>query len=262
MAGNKQNLKLGSAWVAYMRQGGPWRWLGYSQDGVGLNYSTEVTDINVDQETIPVMTNVTSETFEVSFPAVEMTQENIALAFPGARIRGGSVDIYPASSVNQATVNGLLLIHPTFGGKPLTDQVDFSQPGYDPAHDILLYAAPTSSMEISMTREDLQKLNLTFKGTPDPLGRLLVWGDPMRNSPITFAPLDLTGDVDDVITDTLAATGGTAPYQYLMSPMPGFSLAADELSFTSATAGTFRNLVFVRDGAGNIAQALVTVTVA
>lgn len=260
MAGNKSNIKIGSVHVAYLKQGASFRWLGYSEGGPGLNYSVESADVFVDQLTTALFTNITGETLELSFPSVEITKENISLAFPGAVIRGNTVDIYPASSVIQSDITGIVLVHPVFAGEPVGDVVDFSDPNYDSSHDIMFYATPTAQMDISFTREDMQHLNLTFRATPDPLGRIMVWDNPMEQD-FDLAVSAMTGAVGTPITESLTASGGASPYTYVVAGMPGWSVSGSTLTFNPTETGEFQTIVYAKDAEGGIAAAIAKATI-
>jgi hypothetical protein len=214
----------------------------------------------VDQLTTAILSTVTGQTLELSFPSVEITKENIALAFPGAKIEGDRVDIYSAASVNQAEQVGVAIIHPVFMGAPVGDILDITDTNYDSSKDIMFLATPSSSMDTSFTRDDMIHLNMTLSGTPDPFSRMLIWGAPF-SSELTFTPADLTGSAGTETSGALAASGGTSPYKYAVAQMPGWSVDSGTLKFTSAVAGVFSTLVYAQDADGKIATKLVTATI-
>jgi len=254
-----RNVKIGSVYVAFLAHGRPFRWLGYSAGGPGFDYSVDQSDMFVDQLTTAIMSNITSETLELTFPSVEMTKENIATAFPGAQIHGDRVDIYPASTVNQADRVGLVLVHPVFAGAPVGDTVSLDPP-YDSTYDIVFLGSPTPSLSTTFTREDMMHLNVTLRATPDPLGRILVWNDPFTQD-FDFEPDDLTGAVGATLTDTLAATSGTPPYSFGVAPMPGWSVDGTTISFKSDKAGVFTVPVYATDAVKDTAMKLITATI-
>ncbi|MDR2528678.1 MAG: hypothetical protein LBD04_06645 [Synergistaceae bacterium] len=271
MAGNKELIKFGAAWLAYKRAGERFRWLGFSEGGVGLAYTTETSDMFVDQTTSPIRTQITSETLEATFPAVESTIENFTLAFPGAVRVGNSLQIYSASTASPASSTGTALIHPVDRGNPAGDFFDPTDPTYDDADDILFDATLIGSLDITYEREGMLHIPLTFRGTPDPMGRLGVIGSPWAK-PFAFADYDLSTTVGSAASQALTATGGTSPYTYAAAQGRGFKLLPDgvTLSFESATPGTYATLVYARDSSppetegaqgGKVALAYVEVTV-
>ena len=272
MAGNKELIKFGAAWLAYKRTGERFRWLGFSEGGVGLTYTTETSDMFVDQTTSPIRTQITSETLEATFPAVEATIENFMLAFPGAVRVGNSLQIYGASTASPANSTGTVLIHPVDRGSPAGDFFDPTDSAYDDADDILFDATLIGSLDITYEREGMLHIPLTFRGTPDPMGRLGVIGSPWAK-PFTFADYSLSATAGAAVTQVLTASTGTPPYTYAVAQGRGFRLLPDgqTLSFESAALGSYATLVYARDSSpaetegaqgGRVAAAYVEVTVA
>jgi hypothetical protein len=269
MPGKKEYVKFGAAWVAYNRSGERFRWLGFSEGGVGFTYETESSDMMVDQTTSPIRTIITGETLTVGFPAVEATLDNFALAFPGAKKVGDSLHIFAASSARPEATMGTVLVHMVDRGNPSGDYFDPTETGYDPTDDILFEASLVGSLDVTYEREGMLHIPLTFKGNPDPMGRLAVIGNPFDN-PFTFANYALTGTTGVPVTQVLAPTSGTAPYTYAIPQSSLFSLNGNTLTFNSDNEGTFATLVYAKDSSpaevtgeqpGKIATAYVEVEV-
>lgn len=207
MAGRKELVRFGAAWLAFKRNNLPWRWIGFSEGGLQVTYNTETTDHFVDQSTSPIKTQITSETLEAVFPAVESTLENFALAFPGSYLRDGTLHIRPASEASTAQSSGIVLIHPVYRGAPVGDIFDPTNTAYDGTDDFMFYASLVSSLDITYGREDMIHIPLTFRGSPDPAGQLGVMGNPLNNNPFEFDHLSLVTTVGTPVSETLAATG-------------------------------------------------------
>jgi hypothetical protein len=260
MPGKKEFIKFGAAWLAYKRSGERFRWLGFSEGGVGLTYETDSSDMMVDQTTSPVRTLITGETLTAAFPAVEATLDNFALAFPGAKRSGNTLHVFAASSAKPEATLGTVLIHMVDRGNPAGDFFDPEEAGYDPTDDILFEASLVGSLDVTYEREGMLHIPLTFKGNPDAMGRLAVFGNPFDN-PFTFSNYKLTGTAGTDVTQALSASGGTSPYVYAIPQSSKFSLAGDILTLDSDAEGTFATLVYAKDAAGGIATAYVEVEV-
>jgi len=55
--------------------------IGYTRDGLGVTKGFETRDIIVDQEDVPVYTKVTGQSLEISTTLVEISLENIKIAW-------------------------------------------------------------------------------------------------------------------------------------------------------------------------------------
>ena len=63
-----RNINIGPAWAYFGAQGSEVN-LGWTQGGIALKVETNTTDIEVDQESEPVMSNITSRLVSVTVPA-------------------------------------------------------------------------------------------------------------------------------------------------------------------------------------------------
>jgi hypothetical protein len=72
------DLAYGSAW------GGNWRDVGYTLTPLTIGYETEVTEVEVEQLTLPVKEIKTKETVTLETTLAEFTQQNLVLAFDGS----------------------------------------------------------------------------------------------------------------------------------------------------------------------------------
>ncbi|URN11371.1 phage tail protein [Streptomyces radiopugnans] len=100
MALNADNVRVGLTGRIYMAPKGTaaptdlttawaaeWRDLGYmSDDGVSLEYSTDVEDINAWQSLSPVRRVLTGVDFTLGFTAIELKADTITLYFPGSSL--------------------------------------------------------------------------------------------------------------------------------------------------------------------------------
>jgi hypothetical protein len=260
MPGKKEYVKFGAAWLAYKRSGERFRWLGFSEGGVGFTYETESTDMMVDQTTSPIRTLITAETLSVEFPAVEATLDNFALAFPGAKRSGDTLHIFAASSAKPETTLGTVLIHMVDRGNPAGDFYVPGESGYDATDDIMFEASLVGALDITYEREGMLHIPITFKGNPDAMGRLAIFGNPFDN-PFTFINYDLAGSSGADVKQTLAASGGSGPYTYAIPQSSKFSLSGAVLTCNADDEGIFATLVYAKDAADDIATAYVEVTV-
>mgnify|MGYP000849207392 CR=1 FL=1 len=80
-----RNINIGPAWAYFGAQGSEVN-LGWTQGGITLKVDTSTTDIEVDQESEPVMSNITSRLVSVTVPLAEYTLEAMAVALPGATL--------------------------------------------------------------------------------------------------------------------------------------------------------------------------------
>lgn len=60
--------------------------MGYTQGGVKLNFDTQSTDVEVDQETEPVLINITKRPITITCPFAEYTLEHLHTALPGSKL--------------------------------------------------------------------------------------------------------------------------------------------------------------------------------
>ena len=65
----------GAAW------GSPWTYIGGTEEGVTVAYSTQSNDIYIEENAIPAITAVTQATFELRFSLSEDTLDSIKLAY-------------------------------------------------------------------------------------------------------------------------------------------------------------------------------------
>ncbi len=83
--GTTKNILVGAASMSLSDDSGTtWKDIGYTQDGVKLEYSATFQDIEVDQELLPVKKVKTSEKISITVNMAEATLENyrIALGLP------------------------------------------------------------------------------------------------------------------------------------------------------------------------------------
>lgn len=71
----------------------PYTEVGYTDDGVTFTYTAETSDIEVEEETIPIDRRLTKETIEVTCNMAESSLANLALAMGGSVKAGNIVNI-------------------------------------------------------------------------------------------------------------------------------------------------------------------------
>jgi len=172
MAGNVQNLNIGPCWV-FWGPSATARDLGYTQGSVKVNVALETTEIEVDQETEPVIDVIKKRTLEVTVPLAEYTLDNLLLAFPGAEIITDAVDptkkklnVKSAAGIDVTTLLDRLKLHPT---KLLIT---------DLSKDVVFPKAfPMGEFELTYDKENVKILELKFKAYPDANGISAIFGD-------------------------------------------------------------------------------------
>lgn len=78
--GTKKNVLVGGATMSTSDDGNAWTEAGYTDDGVTLDYEPAFSDVNVDEELLPVKKIKTGEKLLVSANLAEGTLENYMLA--------------------------------------------------------------------------------------------------------------------------------------------------------------------------------------
>lgn len=75
----------------------PWVNVGYTADGLTKDYSTDQTEIEVDQEVDPIRTIVTKRNITLATNLAQVTAENMVLAFGGGTVTPMDPDTTPGS---------------------------------------------------------------------------------------------------------------------------------------------------------------------
>lgn len=78
--GQKKNVLVGSAKMSYSSDGTTWTELGYTDDGVTVDYEPTFQDVTVDEELLPVKKIKIGEKITVSANLAENTLENYQFA--------------------------------------------------------------------------------------------------------------------------------------------------------------------------------------
>lgn len=133
MGVNSQNLVMGPARLYYAAQGtaepadatvtpdgwltpppAPWTDFGGTEGGVSLEIDTTYTDLEVDQEIMPVGARLTAMAMMVSAKLAEVTQQNMAVALNNITIAGSgsgyiTLDVPVGSSTTQPQYSALII---------------------------------------------------------------------------------------------------------------------------------------------------------
>ena len=80
-----RNVDIGPCWAKFGTEGSEAD-MGWTQGGVKVNFATESTEVEADQETEPIMSNITKRPISVTVPALEHTLEMLAMALPGSTV--------------------------------------------------------------------------------------------------------------------------------------------------------------------------------
>jgi hypothetical protein len=126
----------------------------------------------------------------------------------------------------------------------------------------MFMATLTSELDISFTREDMIHIPLTFNATPDPIGRLAVWGDPFSSDfAITGTALSATGAA--FASGTIAAASANNPV-FAIPNAKGWSLDGTTLKFeldaVPVAEVTYRTFVYAKDENGKVGFAVAKAT--
>ena len=81
-------IEPGSATAAGLSLSSPYTEIGYTEDGVSLEYTVAESDINVEEETFPIGREITGETLAVTCNMAESSLANIDKAMAGAVLSG------------------------------------------------------------------------------------------------------------------------------------------------------------------------------
>lgn len=176
MATNKE-YDIGACRVFFKAPGASVeRDLGDTSGGVTVSVSTETTEVEVDQQLDPVDEIITKRSITVSTPLAEFSLENLAMAFPGAKVIVDGLDstkqklvIASLSGKSARDFAGALRIHPLSADSDSDLSKDFLFP----------FAAPIGGeISVSYTKSDLKTIPLQFKAYPNDDGESLIIGDP------------------------------------------------------------------------------------
>lgn len=77
--------------------GGAYVNVGYTEDGVTLEYSADTADIDVEEETFSIDRVITKETLSVTCNMAESSLDNINKAIAGSSLVGTTITIGPAA---------------------------------------------------------------------------------------------------------------------------------------------------------------------
>lgn len=82
--GDAHPLEVSSATTPGLTLGSPYTEVGYTEDGVTIEYTADTADLEVEEETFPIGRVITKETLAVTCNMAESSLDNINNAMPGA----------------------------------------------------------------------------------------------------------------------------------------------------------------------------------
>lgn len=88
--GTTYTLEPGGTVVAGLSFSGPYTEVGYTEDGVTMTYTPEESDVEVDEETVPIDRVITKETIEVTCNMAQSGIANLNRAIAGA-VQSGNI---------------------------------------------------------------------------------------------------------------------------------------------------------------------------
>ena len=138
MAGDVTQIDIGPCWVKFGAQGSEVD-MGYTSGGVRINVDTQTTDVEVDQETEPVMSNITSRPTTVTCPFAHFNAETLKAALPGSLLYYNAATL---STVLAGDNNDLVFTAKT-GARP--------GPGNDIAVEYLNPGASTAACSVAVS---------------------------------------------------------------------------------------------------------------
>jgi len=86
-------IEPGAATAPGLTLSGPYTDVGYTEDGVTCNYSADITEIRVEEETFPIDAKIGSETIEIVANMAESSLYNIDKAIGGSVLSGSILRI-------------------------------------------------------------------------------------------------------------------------------------------------------------------------
>jgi len=90
------NVMVGVAVLSFKYPlGGVWTEVGYTEDGVTLEYATDTEDIYVEEETVAIDRVVTREVTSITCNMAESSLANIDKAIPGSALVGATITVGP-----------------------------------------------------------------------------------------------------------------------------------------------------------------------
>ena len=234
---------------------------GWTQGGITISGSSETTGVEVDQETDPIINVITGTTTEITVPFTQWNFRNLQLAFPGSEIRGTGNDQYLAVGSASGTQSHTLRLHPKD-----KDDDDFSE-------DIFFTNVTVSSdLDISITKGELQLLNVTFNAGPGSPPIAEVRGDKfyigrlpasarvaVESIAVTPTTLTLTVDAEEKLTTEILPENATVKTVTWESDDEAVAMVDDQGTVYAIGAGAANVTATTKDGA-KVATCAVTVT--
>ena len=157
--GEVKNLRTGPCWAFFNN-----RPLGYTNGGISIKAGSEKTELEVDQETDPVLTTSSKRTIDVTVPLAEMTLENLSLVFSGSEIKGTYPNEYLVVGTGGAKTTGSLRLHPID-----RDDDDFTEDYF------FGNSSPAEDAEIPINKGEIRTASVSFTVSPDSNGEVMYY---------------------------------------------------------------------------------------
>jgi len=94
MAKTKTNVLIGTAVLSFKYPiGGSYIEVGYTSDGVDLEYSKDSADVEVEEESFPIAEVITKEGLTIECKMAESSLINISVAMGGAKLVGSMITV-------------------------------------------------------------------------------------------------------------------------------------------------------------------------
>lgn len=87
--GDAHPLEVSSATTPGLSLGSPYTEIGYTEDGVTMEYTADTVDLEVEEETFPIKRAISKETLAITCNMAESSLANIGNAMAGAVVAGG-----------------------------------------------------------------------------------------------------------------------------------------------------------------------------
>jgi len=100
IAGVAYHLAPGDTTEAGILLAGPWTEIGYTEDGITIEYTADEADVEVEEETFPINRVITKETVNITCNMAESSLYNIDKAMAGSLLAGSILKL--GAGVNKA----------------------------------------------------------------------------------------------------------------------------------------------------------------
>lgn len=130
--------------------------LGYTKGNVSVEYGIESSEIEVDQEDVPIDEIVTKQSFVVKVPMAEYDLATLATLLPGATLVTDAVDATKKKLTLSGAAEGSML--------DLAEELVLAPVGGDANDAVTLHhAVPVPSINFAYEKDNLRVWEITFK---------------------------------------------------------------------------------------------------